>query len=93
MRSFGSLKGSLFQLRYSDWFAYKLMMPFSQEAQLTGPTYFFVSMALSSVGIYPWLAITKSYKFFICTVTLSTYVFLKRKELLACLLLVSKEID
>lgn len=43
-------------------------MPFSQEAQLTGPTYFLVNIASSSLGMFVDF-ISKSYKFLIYQVS------------------------
>lgn len=48
MRSDGSRKGSLFQFTFSARSPFKLMMPFSQLAQSTGPTYFLVNIPSSS---------------------------------------------
>jgi hypothetical protein len=50
IRSVGSLKGSLFQFTFSARSPFKLTMPFSQLAQSTGPTYFLVNIASSSIG-------------------------------------------
>ena len=54
IRSVGSLKGSLFQLTFSALSPFRLTIPFSQLAQSTGPTYFLVNIASSSV-VWEWL--------------------------------------
>ena len=60
IRSCGSLNGRRFHAKYSAGMPCRLMMPFSQDAQLTGPTYFLVSMASSSVCILPFPSMTIS---------------------------------
>lgn len=60
IRSCGSLNGRRFHAKYSAGMPCRLMMPFSQDAQLTGPTYFLVSMASSSTCILPLPSMTMS---------------------------------
>jgi hypothetical protein len=50
IRSVGSRNGSLFQLTFSALRPFRFTIPFSQLAQSTGPTYFFVNIPSSSTG-------------------------------------------